>query len=285
MRTPPVDPDAFNRFEHAAWGKVGDSYHRFWGPITGRAIDLLLDDAEVIRNARVLDVASGPGYAAARATARGASVVGVDVAHQMVALARSLHPDVEFRQGDAEQLPFPDNTFDAVVGNFVILHIGRPEQAVTECARVLRPGKKLALSVWDVPEQARILGIFADAVQEAGVVPPQSLPSGPPFFRFSNDSEFSALLRSAGLAEVRVRRLTFTHRLPGVDAWWNGALDGAVRTTALIRGQTPETQQRIRAVFDRLARVYAVESDLEVPVSVKIASGRKPAEIKKESQS
>jgi SAM-dependent methyltransferase len=196
----------------------------------------------------------------------------------MVALAKSLHPHLEFQQGDAEQLPFPDTTFDAVVGNFVILHVGRPEQVVTECARVLRPGKRLALSVWDVPEQARILGIFADAIQEAGAVPPLSLPPGPPFFRFSADGEFSALLRSAGLAEVRVSRLTFTHRLPGVDAWWNGALDGAVRTTALVRGQTQEMQRRIRAAFDRLARAYAVESGLEVPVSVKVASGRKPAE-------
>jgi SAM-dependent methyltransferase len=278
MRNPPVDPDAFNRFEHAAWDKVGNSYHRFWGPITGRAIDALLDEAGVIRNAWVLDIATGPGYAAARAMARGALVVGVDVAPQMVALAKSLHPGVEFQQGDAEHLPFPDTTFDAVVGNFVILHVGRPEQVVAECTRVLRPGKRLALSVWDVPEQARILGIFADAVREAGAVQPDSLPPGPPFFRFSADGEFTALLRSAGLAEVRVRRHTFTHRLPGVDAWWNGALDGAVRTTALVRGQTREMQQRIHAAFDRLARAYAVESGLEVPVSVKVASGRKPAE-------
>lgn len=278
MSQAPVDPEAFNRFEHAAWEKIGDPYHRFWGPITGRVIDPLLDDARVARGLRLLDVATGPGYAAARGAVRGASVVGVDVAHGMVALARSLHPDLEFRHGDAERLPFPDNAFDAIVGNFVILHLGRPERAVAECARVLKPGGRLALSVWDAPEHARILGVFVDAVQQAGAIPPKSLPPGPPFFRFSADREFSALLRSAGLAEVGVRRLAFAHRLPGADEWWNGALGGAVRTTALIRNQTPEMQQRIRAAFDRLAREYLAEGGLDIPVSVKVASGRKPGQ-------
>ncbi len=213
MSQTPIDPEAFNRFEHAAWDKVGDPYHRFWAPITRRVIDPLLDDAGITRGSRVLDVATGPGYAAAYGAARGAAVVGIDVAPGMVALASSLHPHVEFRQGDAEHLPFPDSGFDAVVGNFIILHLGRPEQAVAECARVLRPGGRLALSVWDAPEHARILGVFVDAVQQAGATPPMDSPPGPPFFRFSADSEFSTLLRSAGFVDVGVRRLAFAHRI------------------------------------------------------------------------
>ena len=59
----------------------------------------------------------------------------MDVAQAMVALARRLHPDVDFRQADAHALPFEDSSFDAVVGNFVILHLGRPEQAAAEFVR------------------------------------------------------------------------------------------------------------------------------------------------------
>jgi len=106
--------------------------------------------------ARVLDVATGPGYVAARAAARGAAAVGVDIAAAMVSLAARRHPELEFRQGDAEALPFADASFDAVLGNFVMLHLGRPEQAAAEFARVLAPGGRLALTVWDLPQRSRL---------------------------------------------------------------------------------------------------------------------------------
>src|SRR5664279_4956047 len=84
----------------------------------------------------------------------------MDLAEGMVSLAARLHPDLEFRRGDAEALPFPDELFDAVVGNFVLLHLGRPERAVSEFVRVLGPGGRVALTVWDLPERTRVLGVF-----------------------------------------------------------------------------------------------------------------------------
>ena len=126
-----------------------------------------------------------------------------------------------------------------------------------------------------MPEQARILGVFVDAVQLAGATPPASVPPGPPFLRFAEDREISALLEGAGLSGVGIRRVAFRHRLSGADAWWHGALGGGVRTTALIRSQTPEMQARIRSAFDSRARAYDTGDGFEVPVSVKLASGRK----------
>lgn len=270
-----IDPDAFRRFEAAGWERVGDAYHRFFGPITGRIIDPLLDAARVGRGSKVLDVATGPGYVAARARQRGAAVVGIDIAHQMVALAGKLHPGIDFRHGNAEELPFPDEAFDAAVGNFVLLHLGRPDQAAAESARVVAPGGTVAFSVWDVPERARILGLFVDALQAAKAPPPPDIPPGPPIFRFSSDQEFCGLLRSAGLEDVHVTCIAFTHRVAGVEVLWRGMLEGGVRTPAMILNQTPETQRRIRSAFERLVEKYAVKNGLEVPVSVKLASGRK----------
>ena len=272
-----IDPDAFRDFEVASWEKKAEPYHRFMGLITSRVIDPLLDAARVGPGMRLLDVATGPGYAAARAAERGASVVGVDIAHQMVALARKLHPGLEFRHADAERLPFGDGSFNAITGNFVVLHPARPEQATAEFARVLIPGGHLGLSIRDGPERARILGVFVDAVQEVGVVPPPDLPPGPPFFRFLSDDEFSGPLRSAGPEGVAVQLLVFTHRLSGPDELWDNWLAASVRTGVLILGQAAETQRRIRAAFDRLVREYAVEAGLELPVSAKLASGRKRA--------
>jgi SAM-dependent methyltransferase len=270
-----VDADAFNAFEAAGWGERADGYHRFFGAITARVIEQLLDAAKVDRGRRVLDVASGPGYVAAACAVRGADVVGVDVAGEMVALARRLRPEIDFRQADAERLPFADGSFDAVVANFLILHVGRPERIAAELARVLRPGRRLALSTWDVPERARLLGVLVDAVAEVGVEPPADIPSGPSIFRFADEAEFARLLGDAGLGDVDVRTVTFTHRFASGDELWNGLLGGTVRTRALVLAQPEDVQARIRAAFDRLVRPYATNAGLEIPVSVKLASGRR----------
>jgi ubiquinone/menaquinone biosynthesis C-methylase UbiE len=277
MTEPTLDADAFNAFEAAGWQRKAAGYEEFFGPITTRLVEPLLDAAEVGRGARVLDVASGPGYVAAKAAERGASVVGVDIAEAMISLARRLHPELEFHPGNAEALPFPDGSFDAVVGNFVMLHLGRPEQAAAEFARVLAAGGRLALTVWDLPERARFLGVLVEAVAAAGASPPEDIPVGPPIFRFSDDEEFARLLRSQRLEDTEVRTISFTHPESSAHTLWRGLLGGTVRTSALILRQPSEIQRQIRAAFDRIVKQYEVGARLELPVSVKLASARKPA--------
>src|SRR4051794_37044151 len=97
MGEPRVDADAFNAFEAAGWEERVSGYEDFFGPITTRLVGPLLDAAKVDRGARVLDVASGPGYVAAAAAERGASVTGVDLSEGMLSLARRLHPQLAFR--------------------------------------------------------------------------------------------------------------------------------------------------------------------------------------------
>jgi SAM-dependent methyltransferase len=107
-------------------------------------------------------------------------------------------------------MPFRDGSMDAVVGNLAILHFGQPERAAAEFARVLAPGGALALSTWDKPERARLVGAMYDAVSEVGATPPPHLPPGPPFFRFADEAEFARLLRDAGLTKVEVTTVEFT---------------------------------------------------------------------------
>ena len=278
MQSGSIDPDAFNAFEAAGWELKSTGYDDFFGQITSRLIDPLLDGAAVSAGDRVLDVATGPGYVAAGAAERGAGVIGIDIAASMVDLARSRNPGIEFRRGDAESLPeFEDCSFDAVVANFLVLHLGRPERAAAELARVLARGGRLALTAWDLPEEARFLGVFLDAVAEAGATPPAEIPKGPDFFRFSADEEFAALVRGAGLQDAEVQTITFVLPSPSTDNLWNGLLGGSVRTSALIEGQGADVQRRIREAFERLVDSYRVDGGLELPVSVKLASGYKPA--------
>ena len=276
MSAQTIDADAFNAFEAAGWNERAGGYHRFFGSLTTRVIEPLLDAADVGAKTRVLDLATGPGYAAAASAARGATAVGVDVAGEMVSLARRLHPRLEFAQASAERLPFADGSFDAVVGNFLILHLGRPQRAATEMARVLAPGGKVALSTWDVPERTRLLGVALEAAHEAGAEQVTSIPEGPPFFRFAAESEFTGLFEGAALSDVEVTTVSFTHRMSSADELWEGLRGGTVRMRALVFDQPEQTLVRIRAAFDRLVGEYtAGDGSVELPVSVKVAAGRK----------
>jgi SAM-dependent methyltransferase len=271
-----LDLDAFDAFEAEGWtSKEASAYDALFGRITPRLAEPLLDAVGAHLGTRLLDVATGPGYVAARAVARGADVVGVDLAETMLGFARARVPDAEFVSGDATALPFPDASFDAVTAAFVLLHLGRPERAAREAARVLAPGGAAAFTVWDVPARGRFLGILLDAIADAraetAVVPP-----GPPFFRFADDVELTRLLTGAGLVETTVQTIDFQLRIQSADELWQGLIEGAVRTRPLVLAQRDDVQRSIRARFEELLEEHRDGDGFEVSVAVKLGSGRKP---------
>ena len=101
----------------------------------------------------VLDVACGTGNTAIPLTRAGCIVTGVDIATNLLdqarERARSEGMDISFIEGDAEQLPFPDSSFDAVLSMFGAMFAPRPELVVAEFARVLKPGGLLAMANWN----------------------------------------------------------------------------------------------------------------------------------------
>jgi SAM-dependent methyltransferase len=271
-----VDMVDFDGFEAAGWRRQADAYDRHLAAVTTRVAEPLLDAAQVGPGRRLLDLGAGPGQVAAAGAARGAEAVGVDAAPEMVALASRRHPGIRFQRADARRLPLPDASMDAVVGNFVILHVGRPEAVVAEAARVLAPGGVLALSTWDVPERCRLVGILIDALRQVDLAVPAALPDGPPFFRFADEGEFSRLLTGAGFTDVRVGTLAFRHRVRSAAMLWQALIEGTVRSRALVLDQPEPVRAAIRAAFERLAGAYATPDGLDVPVSVTIAVGVRP---------
>jgi len=270
------DPTAFDAFEEAGWTtKEAAAYDSLAGRVTARVAEPLLEAVGAGPGTRLLDVATGPGYVAARAAERGAEVVGLDFSETMLAFARSRAPDVDFVQGDATALPFEDATFDAVTVAFLLLHLGTPERAVGEAARVLRPGGRAAFSVWDVPARGRWIGVFFDAFTAAGAQPPAGVPAGPSFFRFADEAHFTDLLEGAGLADVAVSTVEFDLHLEDGDELWDGLIEGSVRVRPLILGQSDELQRQIRVRYDALLEPYRGEQGFDVPVSVKLAAGTK----------
>lgn len=268
--------EAFKDFESVGWSAQADTYRDLIGAITTRLAEPLLDAAGVREGQGVLDVATGPGYVAERAEARGALPVGIDLAEGMLEAARRRHPDLRFVRADAEQLPFEDGSFDAVVGGFVLNHLPRPDRAVAEAGRVIRAGGRVAFSVWERPERMRVIGAVRDAIEAARVEREAPIPSGGPDpYRFADDSEFLALLADAGLTEVSVETIDLTHRVADAEELWRGLLGSSVRSAALIHAQPEEVRRRIRTELERIVESYR-QSDgaLELPVAAKVGAGR-----------
>jgi ubiquinone/menaquinone biosynthesis C-methylase UbiE len=140
------------------------------GALTVQSTEPLLDAVGVASGTRLLDVASGPGYVAAAATARGAEVVGLDFSALMLKEARRRYPDVIFQEGDAEALPFDGGRFAAVAMNSGLLHLARPDAAIHEAWRVLESGGRYAFTVWARPEEAVGFGVFLRAMTTYGTL-------------------------------------------------------------------------------------------------------------------
>jgi len=275
MPNPPIDPEAFRAFEHEGWERIPQRYHNAFASLTSQMTTPLLDAVGVTTGVQLLDVATGPGYAAAAAAKRGAEVVGVDFAPAMVAEARRRYPTVDFREGDAEDLPFPEASFDAVTMNFGLLHLGRPERALTEAHRVLRPGGRLGFTVWARPEQAIGFQMVLRAVESYGKLDVQ-LPQGPHFFRFSDPQESRRSVLGAGFVSPTVKTIPLLWRLHSPDALFENMFEGTVRTAGLLRAQSADAVRAIRKALRQAAMPYQKGDGVELPMPAVLVSARKP---------
>src|SRR5580704_16166081 len=214
----------FQSFERHRHDSLAATYHEFFSPVTALAIDTLLESIGLRAGARLLDVATGPGTVAAQARKLGVRAIGVDLSPGMLALARQAHPSLEFNVAEVEHLPYADRSFDALVCNFGLGHFPRPEAAIAECVRTLRPGGRIALSWWDDFSKSRIQGLFREAIDEIGATPPPDVPKGYSILRFADSAAFRRLLEDAGLADVTIATYQTTYLVPDADTLWRGGL-------------------------------------------------------------
>ena len=119
--------------------------------------------------------------------------------------------------------------------------------------------------------------MFLDAVAEVGAEPSAEIPAGPPFFRFADPAESSRSLEAAGFSAPRVRALPLAWRQPSADALLEIFLEGGVRTRALLRAQTPDALERIRAALRVAVRAYERDGALELPTPAVLSDGLRPA--------
>ena len=227
------------------WGRTAATYADGFEAMTGAAAEATLDAAGVGLGSHVLDVGTGPGTLIGPALARGATVIALDLTDEMINEARQRFPDVEIRVGKASDLPFDVESFDAVTLGFCVHHMAEPARALTEAHRVLRPGGRIAFTVWGEAERCEAIGIALTALAEIGLggsddAPQPPLPFGQPL------TDYQAALEQAGFLQPIARNLDIGWRVRGAAP----IIDGFERYAGLAQLVSDEQ----RAAFRRRHR-------------------------------
>jgi SAM-dependent methyltransferase len=260
-------PGEVATYENAVWSRCAKGYMDGFRGLTGEAVPALLDAAEVKNGDCVLDVGCGPGLATTAAIERGASAIGVDFSEAMVDEARHRNPGVEFRVADAHSLPFGDGSFDGVVSNLTLHHLGDPDRFLAEASRILRPGGRLAFTVWADMPKLEAFGLFFGAVEEHG--DPGDLPHGP-LFGMSDFAVFRSMVEKAGFHDPNVQEVNISWQMASIDS-----LLAAFRDWANMDTFPPEVADAITATVRERSKAYESRSGLLIPNPVILVSAAK----------
>jgi ubiquinone/menaquinone biosynthesis C-methylase UbiE len=253
---PNVLQDDFSKLEYEGWTRVTDLYDKSWANLTKQFIESLLNAANIQPGMKVLDVACGPGYVSQAIYSRRATPTGVDFSSPMIALAKKMYPLIEFAEGDAQALDFPDEKFDSVVMNFGMLHLSKPELAIGEAKRVLKNQGRFGFTVWAGPEKSPAANVMFNNMMKYADQNVK-MPEAPPSYYFSDEKLTTELLSKNGFDNIRFADQIVEWVVPSAEYLFETELNAGVRTASFLKRQTSETLSKIRqAVAKGMERFY-----------------------------
>lgn len=257
-----TDATEFEAMERAGWSDpaIARGYADGFARATCFVARRLADEVGAKRGTRVLDLCSGHGVVAAELSARGASVTGLDFSPAMIALARDAAPEARFVQGDAMALEFEGDSFDAVTIGFGVPHFPDPARGLSEAARVLKPGGRIAFSVWRGKGSNGAFGWLFDAVARLGD-PAVTLPSGPDAHALADHAVAASMVSDAGFVDVRSADMDTALHVSRPEALFDTFDRGAVRAASLLAGQKGTQRAAIRSDLARRTRTHGTRHD------------------------
>jgi ubiquinone/menaquinone biosynthesis C-methylase UbiE len=237
-----------------------------WPPSVSDAAGIGLGD-------HVLDVACGTGVLAREASKRvgpEGSVTGLDLNEGMLAVAKRMQPDVDWRQGDAAALPFENDRFDVVVSQFGLMYFPERVAALREMWRVLKPGGRLAVASWASFEKAEGYRLLAEIAERRTNAEAAAILRSP--FVLGNVDELLSLYRAAGIEKVELNTREDFARFPSIEELVSAEVKGSPIDDLLSEA---EYQALLDEAKVGLATFRNGDGSIAIPMAAHIVTARK----------
>ena len=270
-----MQPEEYRQASLKVWEAMAPGWER-WRVHLEQAVapvhDWLIRELEPRPGDTVLELASGTGelgFKVARIIGDEGRVISTDFSPDMVDVARRYGAElgvenVEFRVTDAEQIDLEDESVDGVLcqsGYMLMADVGA---ALAETRRVLRSGRRLALSVWGAPERNAWASIGARILIERGHMSPPE-PGAPGVFSMADEERTRALLAGARFEEIRTNEVEVRFRFSDVDDYVRWAIDMAGPLSMVIRGLSEGELDEITAQLEVAFAPFSGNSGYTLP--------------------
>jgi SAM-dependent methyltransferase len=221
----------------------------------------------------VLELAAGTGdtgFEALALVGEHGRLISTDFSPSMLAAARRRGAElgvsnVEYRVMDAERIDLDTDSVDGVLCRFGYMLMADPAAALSETRRVLRPGGRLALTVWGAPERNPFFGIIATSLVQRGHVPPPEPPPAPGIFSMASAERTVALLTAAGFTEARTEEVSGRFVMPNVDEYLAVIADTAGPIGLALRRLSEGERAAVKADVEDSSARFEREQGYELP--------------------
>lgn len=260
----------------AIWDEMAPGWERHRDYIWDTARHVarwLVDKVDARPGDRVLDLAGGPGdngFLAAEAVGPDGRVLITDFAPQMVEVARRRAEqlgltNVETRVLDAEAMDLPDDAVDGIICRWGFMLMLDPQSALRECRRVLKQGRRLALSVWGGPDRNPWATIAGMTMMQLG-----HQPAGDPFgpggmFSMAEPQKLRSMLTDAGFEDVEIEEMPVVWRFSSFEESWEFSTQVAGALARLIKELSPEDVDKLKVALEENGAQFRTDAGLELP--------------------
>lgn len=263
------------------WQKHADTIRTMFAPVT----QALIEDAQIIEGAEVLDVAGGagePSLTIAETVGPSGAVTYTDVAPEMVAAAQAeAHrrglTKVLFRQCAADSLPFENHSFDAVVSRMGIMFFPDPLAALREMLRVTKREGVISLAVWGQSELNPFFHAISNVVTRHCEVAAESDPNAPGAFRFAEPGSLAPIVAEAGAVDIKERVLKFDIAAPiSVEQFWEMRSEMSETLREKLATLSPSQLDLLAKEAQQEVSEFFSNSGMSIPAQMIIVTAYKP---------
>jgi SAM-dependent methyltransferase len=287
------DPAKIQKFrEHLRQEWTGDAtvvawrkWHAQIAAFTRGATEAILEAAYLRPGMRVLDLACGvgdPALSIAEEVAPSGRVTATDLGPGMMSLAEELArkkglTNIEFREANAESLPFADESYDVLTCRFGIMFFPDLPKVLGECFRVLKPGGRATFVAWGKAGQPFFTTTAGILLKHVPVPPPPPDPDGPSMFMFGERGRLRRALEAAGFTKVREEdRIIAGRWQSSVEEYWEQFTEVAAPFRPLLAQLTPEKKdQAVAEILAALGKFWDGK-ELNMPLEIVIGTGTRP---------